>query len=298
MRTSTHALLRGGLFGAAAVLVTLELLRPLRRRRHEPKLRRMERNAVIGGIAAVTVQLLEQPLVLPLARAVERRRWGLLAALPLPPAMATLAALVALDYTLYLWHVLVHRVPLLWRFHAVHHADLDLDASTAIRFHFGELAVSVPWRAAQVAIIGVTPHALTLWQTLTLFSVMFHHSNVRLPAALERLVGLLLVTPRMHGIHHSQREDEANSNWSSGLSLWDRLHGTLRLDVPQDRITIGVVGYDEPSEVTVSRMLTAPFRTDEVGAARAGVAPAQVLHRNPEPPPIAERSGASASEGN
>ena len=251
--------INGALLGAAAAVVVLEIVRPLRRRQREPKLRRMERNVIIGGLGAAAVQLCEQPIVLPLARYVERRRLGLLARAGLPSWVKTILALAALDYTLYLWHTLVHRVPALWRFHRVHHADLDLDASTAIRFHFGELIASVPWRAAQIVLIGVDARTLTLWQTLTLMSVIFHHSNVRLAPGVERAIGTVLVTPRMHGIHHSREEDEMDANWSSGLSLWDWLHGTLRLDVPQDRIEIGVPEINSPARATLPRMLTAPF---------------------------------------
>jgi sterol desaturase/sphingolipid hydroxylase (fatty acid hydroxylase superfamily) len=248
------------LIALAATLVVVEVVRPLRRRQHEPKLRRMQRNAAIGGLGAVAVQLCEQPIVLPLARYVERRRWGLLQRLNVPAPLRTIVALVALDYTLYLWHIVVHRVPWLWRFHRVHHADLDLDASTAIRFHFGELIASVPWRAAQVALIGVDARTLQRWQTLTLMSVAFHHSNVRLPEHVEHRLAYLLVTPRMHGIHHSRAADEMDSNWSSGLSVWDRLHRTLRQDVPDDEIEIGVASLEDPGRVSLVRMLVEPMK--------------------------------------
>jgi sterol desaturase/sphingolipid hydroxylase (fatty acid hydroxylase superfamily) len=210
------------------------------------------------------VQLLEAPVVMPVARLAAARRWGVLAMLPLPRVVKTALALAALDYTLYLWHVLVHRSPALWRFHAVHHADRDLDALTAIRFHFGELIASVPWRAAQVALIGVPPATLQAWQTLTLMSVLFHHSNTRLPAGVERALRLVVVTPRLHGIHHSRRGDEMNANWSSGLSIWDRLHGTYRDDVPQDAIDIGVDGMDAIEAARFPRLLAAPFTTSAV----------------------------------
>ena len=244
----------------AATLVVVEVVRPLRRRQHEPKLRRMQRNAAIGGLGAVVVQLCEQPIVLPLAHYVERRRWGLLQRLNLSAPMRTILALVALDYTLYLWHILAHRVPWLWRFHRVHHADLDLDASTAIRFHFGELIASVPWRAAQVAFIGVDARTLQVWQTLTLMSVAFHHSNIRLPERFEYRLAYVLVTPRMHGIHHSRAAAEMDSNWSSGLSVWDRLHGTLRQDIPDDAIEIGVASLENAGQVSLMRMLVEPTR--------------------------------------
>ena len=137
-------------------------------------------------------------------------------------------------------------------------ADLDLDASTAIRFHFAELALSAPWRAAQVRLIGVRPEVLHAWQDMVLAMIIFHHSNLRLPAWCERLLSAVIVTPRLHGIHHSSRGDEMNSNWSSGLAVWDTLHGTRRTDVAQDTLRIGVEGYTA-SEVTLSRLLTMPF---------------------------------------
>jgi sterol desaturase/sphingolipid hydroxylase (fatty acid hydroxylase superfamily) len=166
--------------------------------------------------------------------------------------------MILMDYTLYLWHVLCHRAPLLWRAHAVHHVDRDLDASTALRFHFAELIASVPWRAGQVVLIGVSPKALSAWQNWLMLSILFHHSNLALPRSVERAVGRLFVTPRMHGIHHSIEHDEVNANWSSGLTLWDWLHGTLKLDV-EDSITIGVRSFGDPEQVRLPDMLALPF---------------------------------------
>jgi sterol desaturase/sphingolipid hydroxylase (fatty acid hydroxylase superfamily) len=207
----------------------------------------------------VATQLAERPLTGPLARLVERRGVGLVPRLPLPPWARTAVAVLLLDYTLYLWHVLLHRVPFLWRHHKVHHADLDMDASTALRFHAGELLASAPWRMAQVVLIGVTPRALALWQRLLLLSVMFHHSNVRLPRRVERWLGRVVMTPRLHGIHHSIVLEEQDSNWSSGLTLWDALHGTLRDDVAQEALTIGVAAYRRPADVTLPRLMTMPY---------------------------------------
>ena len=247
------------LVSACAALAWLERKRPLRRDAVEPKLKREARNLAVAGAGALTLQIIEAPIVASLARLVARRRLGLLKLVRLPAWLETALAVVLLDYTLYVWHVLTHRVPLLWRFHVAHHVDLELDTSTALRFHFGELALSVPWRAAQVLLVGVTPHALSVWQTLLLLSIMFHHSNVRLPIAVERRLNRLLVTPRMHGIHHSIIEAETNANWSSGLTVWDWLHGTLRLNVPQDEIAIGVPAYRDPDELTLDKVLLMPF---------------------------------------
>jgi sterol desaturase/sphingolipid hydroxylase (fatty acid hydroxylase superfamily) len=240
--------------GTFATLAWLERRRPLRRA-VEPKLRREGRNLAVAGLSAAAIRLAEEPITAPLARLVEQRRWGLLKRLGLPAWVEVPLAVVLLDYTLYLWHILTHRVPLLWRFHVAHHVDLDLDASTALRFHFGEMVLSVPWRAAQVVLIGVSPLALSVWQTATLVEILFHHSNVELPVEVERWLCRLIVTPRLHGIHHSIVEEETDSNWSSGLTVWD----WLRLDVPQQDIVIGVPAYRDPAEVTLPKVLALPF---------------------------------------
>jgi sterol desaturase/sphingolipid hydroxylase (fatty acid hydroxylase superfamily) len=252
-------LLQGAIVGVAVVaIVWRETRRPLRRR-VEPRLAHTIRNAAVGAVGAAAVHLVETPIVLPAAILIEDRGIGILHNLPLPRGLSVVLACVLMDYTLYVWHVLAHKRPWLWRFHVVHHADLDLDASTAVRFHFGELIISIPWRLAQIAVIGTGPRALIIWQTATLVSILFHHSNARLPETLERALSRVIVTPRMHGIHHSVASDEVNSNWSSGLAVWDRLHGTFRLDVPQEAISIGVPAYREPGDVGIGRMLALPF---------------------------------------
>lgn len=250
-----HALMAG----AFICLWWLERRRPLRAA-VEPAAARQARNAAVAALAGVTVQLLERPLVEPLARLVERRRWGLLGPCAGPAWARAAVSLALLDYTLYLWHVLVHRVPFLWRFHLVHHVDRDLDASTALRFHFGELAISVPWRALQVAAIGVTPRELQRWQQAVIVSILFHHSNLELPLWIERPLSRIVMTPRLHGIHHADREEIRDSNWSSGLTVWDRLHGTLRTDLRQRDITIGVAPYHAAADVRLARLMALPFR--------------------------------------
>lgn len=258
-RKSIPSWLSAGLvFGALGTLLWMERRRPLRDR-IEPQWRRDARNLAVAAASAATLRVLEKPVVEPLAELVEQRRWGLLKQAGLPPWIEVPLAVALMDYTLYLWHVLTHRVPWLWRFHLVHHVDLDLSTTTALRFHAGEMALSVPWRAAQVALLGVGPRALSIWQTALFFSILFHHSNLRLPAAIERRLVRVFVTPRMHGIHHSVVREETDSNWSSGLTLWDRLHGTLKLDIPQRDITIGVPAYRACEEVTLGRCLAMPF---------------------------------------
>ncbi len=272
------------IFGAFGLLVWLERRRPLRCA-VEPKTRHEARNLAVAAVSAGALRVTERPVADALTSLVERRRWGLLKLLRLPAWLEVAFAVVLLDYTLYLWHVLTHRVPWLWRFHVVHHIDLDLDATTALRFHFAELVVSVPWRAAQIVAIGVSPTALSVWQTLLMLSILFHHSNVRLPVELERRLNLFIVTPRMHGIHHSTVRAETDSNWSSGLALWDRLHGTLRLDVPQDAIDIGVPAYREPREVGLTSMLALPFGEERPTWRLDGVGPEPRRELPPGPSP-------------
>jgi sterol desaturase/sphingolipid hydroxylase (fatty acid hydroxylase superfamily) len=249
------------ILGTLATVVLLELKRPLRRTRQD-RLSHDSRNLALALVAAATVSLAEKPVVAPLALAVQRKNWGLLKLVRLPAPLEIVLSLVLLDYTLFIWHYLTHKLPLLWRFHRAHHVDLDMNASTALRFHPGELLLSVPWRAAQIRVLGISPLALAIWQTVTLMEIMFHHSNLRLPLDLERRLSRLIVTPRMHGIHHSTVRQETDSNWSTIFCWPDRLHGTLRLNVPQQRVTIGVASQQNPRDLTLGKVLMLPFEAE------------------------------------
>jgi sterol desaturase/sphingolipid hydroxylase (fatty acid hydroxylase superfamily) len=249
-------------FGVAlGALFVAERRRPLRRQK-EPGAARVGRNLAIGLLAGATTAASEFPVVAPVQALAERRRLGLLRFIPMPRGLRLVLGFLLLDYTLYLWHRANHQVPLLWRFHAVHHVDLDLDSTTGLRFHFGELAMAAGFRAAQVLLLGVDRDTLRLWQQMLVLSVVFHHSNLELPADLERRLNAIVVTPRMHGIHHSTRPEETDSNYSSLLSCWDRIHRSMRRDVPQESVTIGVPGFSRPEDVTLQRSLTLPFRED------------------------------------
>jgi sterol desaturase/sphingolipid hydroxylase (fatty acid hydroxylase superfamily) len=244
--------------GGFAVLYYFENRRPLRKQ-IEPKRTNTMRNLAVAALAGATINFLEKPVAARLTKLVENSNVGLLKIFRLPNFLETALAVVLLDYTLYLWHVLTHKLPFLWRFHKIHHADLDLTALTAVRFHFAEMAISVVFRAGQILIIGVSPKALEIWQTLLFVSIFFHHSNVRLPKRFEEKLELFIVTPRLHGIHHSIEEAERNSNWSSGLTVWDFLHGTFRRDVAQNEITIGLKEFDSLEKISLERILFEPF---------------------------------------
>src|SRR3982750_974629 len=146
-------------------LVLLELRRPLRKAKSEPKLRRNVRNMAVAGTSALAIMLTATPVTNPLTRWVERRKWGLLKWMRVPLWLEVPVALILLDYMLYLWHVAFHKVPFLWRFHQVHHVDLDMDASTAIRFHFGEMIMSTALQIFQILTVGVSPLTFSIWNT-------------------------------------------------------------------------------------------------------------------------------------
>jgi len=244
--------LLGALFVA---LAAWERRRPLRRQTN-PHSGRLFSNLAIGLAGALVVAAVEGPITRKLADMAERRQLGLVRQLGLPEPAQRILSLLLLDYSLYLWHVLMHRVPALWRWHRVHHADLDMDASTGLRFHAMEMLWSVPWRAAQVVCIGV-PHAtLALWGRLTLAEVMFHHADVRLPIGVERVLSVFVVTPRLHGVHHSNVPGHQRTNLSSVLALWDVLHGTRCSAVPQASITIGLPPV-EPAALPLSEQSSA-----------------------------------------
>lgn len=244
--------------GTALVLVVLETRQTLREPRREPRGLHTSRNLAIAGLAGLAMAVVETPLLRRVASLVEANHWGIAPRLTRNPVLKVVAAVLLMDYGLYVWHVLTHRMPLLWRFHVVHHIDLDLDASTAIRFHFGEMLLSVPWRLGQACVAGANPMAVSVWQTLLFMSILFHHSNVKLSLRTERWLRLVIATPRLHGIHHRPDATCLNSNWTSGLSIWDLLHGThcWRED-PQP--ATGVPGFLELEDVTLPRALVLPF---------------------------------------
>jgi sterol desaturase/sphingolipid hydroxylase (fatty acid hydroxylase superfamily) len=148
----------------------------------------------------------------------------------------------------------------LWRFHNVHHIDPDLDVSTGFRFHFGEVLFSALFRSTQVSLIGMSFITFAVYEGAFQANTLFHHSNLRLPIRVERLLNMILVTPRMHGIHHSQVRSENNSNFGVVFCWWDKLHRTIGLNIPQSTIEIGMSGYSMPEDNRVSYALTLPFR--------------------------------------
>ncbi|MCM2356737.1 MAG: sterol desaturase family protein [Geobacteraceae bacterium] len=244
--------------GFAGLLFLLERLLPLRRARR-PLAGRLVVNLSYAALTYAAVALIVRPVAEAMLGWTGRESFGLLHLPVVPGAARPVLAFLLMDLTFYWWHRANHQIPLLWRFHNVHHIDPDLDVTTAFRFHFGEIAFSSAFRAAQIGLIGPSLWAYALYEIVFQANTLFHHSNVRLPIRCERLLNRVLVTPRMHGIHHSQVREETNSNYSSVFSWWDRLNRTLKLNIPQAGIVIGIPAYARAEDNRLLSTLAMPF---------------------------------------
>ncbi len=240
------------------VLFVLERFVPLRTARHALA-RRLLVNLSISTLAIAAAAALVRPTATAMLEHVSDRQFGLLYWVDLPAPVQLVIGFLLMDLTFYYWHRANHEIPFLWRFHNVHHIDPDLDVSTAFRFHFGEVAMSAGFRIIQITVIGVSPFTFAIYELVFQANTLFHHCNVRLPVRVERLLNKILVTPRMHGIHHSEVRCENSSNYSVVLPWWDRLHRTLRLNVPQSRIVVGIPAYATPADNRLGSALLLPF---------------------------------------
>lgn len=241
-----------------AVLFVLEQFFPLRARR-AALLKRLVLNLGLSALLFVTAGLLVKPLSQSGIGWSSSHGVGLLHLLDLPAPLTGLLGFLLMDLSFYYWHWANHRVPFLWRFHNVHHIDQDLDVSTAFRFHFGEVAFSAGFRLAQVLALGVSGWTYAAYELVFQANTLFHHSNWRLSPGFERVLNAILVTPRMHGIHHSQVEGQTNSNYSTVFSWWDRLHRSLKVNIPQNEIVVGVPAYTGHDGKTLWRCICLPF---------------------------------------
>lgn len=247
------------LLGVAYVaLFLLERALPLRRSKAR-LLPRLLVNLTVSAAAFITAGALVQPIAAAALDFTHNAAFGLTRLAGLTGALEVVAVFLLLDLSFYYWHVANHRIHFLWRFHNVHHIDPDLDVSTAFRFHFIEVGLSAGLRALQVLVIGPSFFAYMVYEIAFQLGTLFHHSNTRLPPGLERALNVLLVTPRMHGIHHSNIREENSSNFGVVFPWWDRLHRTLRLNVPQADVVIGIPAYSESADNRILRCFAMPF---------------------------------------
>jgi sterol desaturase/sphingolipid hydroxylase (fatty acid hydroxylase superfamily) len=245
----------GALF---ALLFAMEKLFPLRESR-AGLLARLFVNVSLSVMTFLVAAVAVRPAALHTLAWTSAQPFGLMHLLTLPGWAQFLVAFLLLDLSFYYWHLLNHKVLFLWRFHNVHHIDPALDVSTGFRFHFGGVLFSTLFRVAQVSLIGMSFASFAAYELVFQSETLFHHSNLRLPIRLERLLNKILVTPRMHGIHHSQVRRETNSNYGVVFPWWDRLHRTLGLNIPQDKIEIGIPGYCSLENNRLWRTLLMPF---------------------------------------
>ena len=242
-----------------ALLFVLERFFPLRKTT-QSLLGRLFVNLAISILTFIAAAVFVQPAARWALRWSADSPLGLAHLIALPAPFEFALSFVLLDLGFYYWHVANHRVPFLWRFHNVHHIDPDLDVTTAFRFHFGEITLSTGFSLLQVSLIGPSAWSFAVYQLIFQAEVLFHHSNLRLPIGAERLLNKVLVTPRMHGIHHSQVQRENNSNFGTVFPWWDRLHRTLGVNIPQDAVVVGVPGYTLAEDNRFWNALLIPFR--------------------------------------
>jgi sterol desaturase/sphingolipid hydroxylase (fatty acid hydroxylase superfamily) len=232
-----------------------------RRRLTTGKGRRWAANLSIIALDAAIIRFLFAAGAVGAAVMAHDKEWGVLNQVHWPMWIESLVAVVVLDFVLYLQHVMFHAVPLFWRFHMMHHADLDCDVTTGLRFHPVEMALSMVIKLAAVAALGPSPAAVVIFEVVLNATSMFNHSNVRIGPAADRLLRWMLVTPDMHRIHHSIVPRETNTNFGFNLPWWDRVLGTYRPqpDAGQERMPVGLAQYRDPAQLTLPRLLALPF---------------------------------------
>lgn len=252
----------GAFLGVFAVVAVWEVSSP-QRVRLLPRGLRWRSNLAIVLINTLLVRLFFPLAAVGMAVFSAAHGWGVLNHFDVPLWLALPLAVVAMDFAIWLQHVMVHAVPALWRLHRVHHADLDYDLTTGTRFHPLEIVLSMGIKFATIALLGAPVLAVVVFEVLLSACATFNHGNIRLPAALDRVLRWFLVTPDMHRVHHSAEDDESNSNFGFNLTWWDRLFGTYR-DQPragQTGMTIGIHGHTDPNEVArLPGMLLLPFK--------------------------------------
>jgi len=237
-----------------------EVLVP-RRKRSLTRLKRWPSNLAIAALNTMVLRILFPTAAVGVALLGEERGWGLLNVFALPEWIAVLIAVVLLDFAIYLQHVLFHAVPSLWRLHRMHHADLDFDVTTGVRFHSIEVVLSMVIKLIVVTALGAPAVAVLIFEVLLNATSLFNHGNVRIPLPFDRVLRWLVVTPDMHRVHHSWYPNETNSNFGFNLPWWDRLLGTYK-DQPRDGhegMTIGINMFREPAWERLDRMLMQPF---------------------------------------
>ena len=257
----TETVMRLGFFFGVFVLVAVFEIAAPRRALTVSKARRWTHNLAILALNPLLVRLVFPIFPVGMAVLAGERKWGLLNNIDLPYWIEVVIGVVALDFCIYLQHVLFHAVPTLWRLHMVHHADLDLDVTTGLRFHPIEIVISMGIKLSAVAILGPPALAVLMFEPALNATAMFNHGNLHIPAAVDRILRLFVVTPDMHRVHHSVIIRETNSNYGFNLPWWDRLFGTYK-DQPEKGdagMIVGLAQFRDFRRLTLLRLLVLPF---------------------------------------
>lgn len=260
--------------GIFAIMALWEVAAP-RRALSFSRLLRWTNNLGIVALNTVVARLVFPTAAVGIALAAESAGWGLFNVISMPVWLAVVLSVIILDLAIYLQHVLVHFVPILWRLHRMHHADLDYDVTTGARFHPIEIIISMGLKLMVVSAIGAPALAVLIFEVVLNGSAMFNHGNVKLPAGLDKALRLCIVTPDMHRVHHSVDPIETNSNYGFSLAIWDRLFGTYR-DQPvggHEGMTLGFEDFRDGKDLRLDQMLLQPFLGNASGAPFASDAP-------------------------
>jgi sterol desaturase/sphingolipid hydroxylase (fatty acid hydroxylase superfamily) len=254
--------------GMLVAMMLWEVSAP-RRRLEIPRVIRWSNNLALVVIDTAILRLAFPVLAVGMAGLAEARGWGLFNLIDLPVWVAVLGSMLILDLVIYLQHVLFHAVPGLWRLHRMHHADLDFDATTGLRFHPVEIVLSMAIKLAVVVAIGAPPEAVLAFEVILNATSLFNHANIRLPPGMDRVLRWVLVTPDMHRVHHSTDPRETNSNYGFSVPWWDRLLGTYVAQPAKghERMEIGIEQFRTRRDLWLDRMLLQPLRGPAKGRA-------------------------------
>ncbi|MCB2183073.1 MAG: sterol desaturase family protein [Desulfobulbaceae bacterium] len=270
----------GFFFGILALVALGELVSP-RRALTTSKTVRWLSNLGVVVVDTVTVRLLFPLIGVHVAAAARDKGWGLLNILDLPDWLSIVLGILVLDLVVYLQHVMFHTVPLLWRVHMMHHADMDIDTTTGLRFHPIEIVISMLIKMTAIAALGPSVLAVILFEIILNGAAMFNHGNLKLPEALDRYLRFLIVTPDMHRVHHSVIIRETNSNFGFNFPWWDRLFGTYRAQpaAGHEKMTIGLAQFRDSTRNHLFRMLIMPFtgKPGDYSINRHGADPEKIM---------------------
>lgn len=258
-----EVLIRGASFLAVLVLMALWEIRAPARPLLLSKGLRWTNNLGLIAFNTLLLRLLFPAAAVGMAAFAAAQGWGILNYYPLPLWLAIVISVVVLDFVVWLQHIMVHAIPLLWRLHRVHHADPDFDLTTGARFHPLEILLSMLVKFAAIVVLGPPVVGVILFEVLLNATSMFNHGNVRLPARVDAILRCFVVTPDMHRVHHSVEDDETNSNFGFNLPWWDRLLGTYRAQprAGHSAMTIGIHGFTDARQISwLPGLLTMPFR--------------------------------------